>query len=687
MDFYRKSKALAEEFIESNTDLNTSIQAKRLLASTLNSIGVLLRREGNVISALDYYTQSIKISEEINNKKGVASSLNNIAVIYRLQGDLSQALDFYNRSLEIREQIGDIYGQATTLNNIGVLFEHQGKISEALEYYKKSLELKIVVGDKKGEAISLTSMGTVFENQNELEKAIDLYNKALGIRKEIGDKRGIAFSLYYLGNAFLKQGNLYKSLAYAREAYQMSQELGFPQNIERSARLLKEIYTKQGDFKLGYTFFTEEIKMRDSIANEENYRETMRQQARYEYERKNYADSLNYLQTIVIKDLELTNRSETLKRQRFAIYGLGFVFISFMVLAFFGYRAYQIKNSANKIISEKNEMLEKAFQEIKKSSEKLTKQNEKLLDQNREIVQQQHEIEEQRNSLANLAWELQEKSEEIEEQRSILSSKNKDITDSILYAQRIQNAVLPPHSLLKNAFRDHFILYIPKSIVSGDFYWVTKIRDLLVFCVTDCTGHGVPGAFMSILGVSFLNEIVRKEEVTNAAEVLDSLRNYVVSSLSSDSDEILFDGMDIGLCILNTTTLQLEYAGANIPCWVASLNSRIEIENDRVSSLKGLIELKPDRMPIGRFEFMRPFSHTSIQLEKNDILFMASDGFMDQFGGPNGKKFQKLQLMELLSNNSHLPMIEQKELLEGIYNDWKGNSMQIDDVTVIGVKV
>jgi len=224
--------------------------------------------------------------------------------------------------------------------------------------------------------------------------------------------------------------------------------------------------------------------------------------------------------------------------------------------------------------------------------------------------------------------------------------------------------------------------------VSGDFYWATKIRDLLIFCVTDCTGHGVPGAFMSMMGISFLNEIVRKEGVTDAAQVLNQLRSHILASMVECEDSYLkLDGMDMGLCVLNTQTLSLQYAGANISCWIAKTLPNTQTSRNRIEVHNGLVEIKPDCMPIARYERMEPFTYIDYQLVSGDVVYLATDGFSDQFGGSEGKKFQKNRLMELIGESSKLPLSEQKILLDNTFEKWKNTRSQLDDVTILGVKV
>jgi PAS domain S-box-containing protein len=248
------------------------------------------------------------------------------------------------------------------------------------------------------------------------------------------------------------------------------------------------------------------------------------------------------------------------------------------------------------------------------------------------------------------------------------------IQSSITYARRIQDAVLPSIELLKNTFSDCFVLFKPRDVVSGDFYWTRRIDEYVMFAVADCTGHGVPGAFVSILGISLLNEIVISQDVSSAAQILNNLREKVKRSLQqSRSKTEQKDGMDIALCIINTNTNELQFSGAYNPLYI--------FRN------KECIEYKADRQPIGVFHKERPFSNHTFQLEKNDVLYAFSDGYIDQFGGVNGGKYLTKRFKQLLLSIQDNTMPEQQHILEHTFVTWKGERRQIDDVLVMGVKI
>jgi len=285
-----------------------------------------------------------------------------------------------------------------------------------------------------------------------------------------------------------------------------------------------------------------------------------------------------------------------------------------------------------------------------------------------------------------LLKEVKEKNVKLEEQKNYIEKIHLEITDSINYAKRIQNALLPDHSLLSCYFKDYFILFKPRNVVSGDFYWFSAIKNKIVFCLADCTGHGVPGAFMSMLGISFLREIIIKEHLDEPSEILNKLRNEIIIALNQrgvQSDQK--DGMDISLFALDIVSqkddsgefYEFLWAGANNPCWIIK-NSNLE-------------ELIPDKMPVGIHNHMERFKTVTAQLRKGDKIYLFSDGYRDQFGGPSSKKFMSKHLRELIIENSSRPMSEQKEVFEQKIEEWRTgfgtNHEQTDDITIAGMEI
>jgi len=390
----------------------------------------------------------------------------------------------------------------------------------------------------------------------------------------------------------------------------------------------------------------------------------------YTYEKEKLADSLEFANKEAIKDLEIKENQAKIQKQKAelereaiqkkALYG-GIILLALLVSAIL--IAFRNKKRDNEIISKQKD--------------------------------------------------------EVEAKKKLLEEKNKEVFDSINYAKRIQQALLQAEEHVSSKFPPHFILFKPKDIVSGDFYWSAEKNNHLFIAVVDCTGHGVPGAFMSMLGISFLNDIVSTNILLHPSEILDKLRDRVIKELNQtgkggDSK----DGMDISLLRFDTLTKKIEWAGANNPLYIVkgeklkvkSEKLKVNSEELKVKSLSSykvdvildspsvipneceesniqLYELKGDKMPIGFHENIVPFTNHSIEVNDSDKLYIFSDGFADQFGGEHGKKYKYKALKELLLQNYQIPMQEQKEIFLQAFENWKGSLEQVDDVCLIGLSI
>jgi len=299
----------------------------------------------------------------------------------------------------------------------------------------------------------------------------------------------------------------------------------------------------------------------------------------------------------------------------------------------------------------------------------------KLIQSNDELRQQKNLIEEQNEELKQLNEEISTQNEEINFQKDELQKQKQNITDSIRYASKIQLAILPSEDIVKQHFPEYFVLFRPCDIVSGDFYWFKQIKNFLFVCAADCTGHGVPGAFMSVLGVSLLSEIVGKRDVNPPNMILNELRKRIKKSLHQTGERgEQQDGMDIAFCMIDLETKQVQFSGAYNPLYLFRNNE--------------LIEYKADRMPIG----VHPkdnieFTNHEIQLQNDDTIYLFSDGYVSQFGGEKDEKFKTKRFSELISLIANKPMNEQHDILNHTIDSWRGNRHQTDDICVIGIKL
>jgi serine phosphatase RsbU (regulator of sigma subunit) len=267
---------------------------------------------------------------------------------------------------------------------------------------------------------------------------------------------------------------------------------------------------------------------------------------------------------------------------------------------------------------------------------------------------------------------------ELEDKNYIITQKNSEIIDSINYARRLQSAVMPPVEDIYAKLRESFILYKPKDIVAGDFYFAEQRDDYFFVAAADCTGHGVPGAMMSMVCSNALNRAVNDMKLTSPGEILDKVTEIVVETFARSHEDVK-DGMDISLCVVNTRTGEIAWAGANNPLWY--------IEDPAVENLAQINEITADKQPVGKHDFYKPFTTHLLKLKKGSLLYLFTDGYADQFGGLKGKKFKYKQLKELIFANRHLNMTNQKEMLERTFDSWKGEIEQVDDVCIIGLRL
>lgn len=297
----------------------------------------------------------------------------------------------------------------------------------------------------------------------------------------------------------------------------------------------------------------------------------------------------------------------------------------------------------------------------------------------KEIKAQKEEIENQRDEIESQRIKVEAQRDELKVQRDLVVKQKDELIDSINYAKKIQTAMLPPEEYFHEFLPEVFILFKPRDIVSGDFYWIRQVNQYTILAAADCTGHGVPGAFMSMLGMSYLNEIVHRREITQANQVLNELRKQIRNSLRQyGKPEEAKDGIDMAICVIDEKNRYLQYSGANIPLYlIRNKNGTPELR-----------EIKADRMPLGYYQGrFRTFTNREIELEFGDVLYLTSDGFIDQKGGKDGKKFLSKNFRDLLLKIHDEPFRDQKSTLERTITEWIGENSQIDDILVIGFRV
>ena len=487
-------------------------------------------------------------------------------------------------------------------------------------------------------AYSLNNLGGIYYSKGEIQKALEYYNQSKLMRQKIGDSQGMAASMHNIASVYLKwaldkgdnkQKQLMLSRAYTDSSLVLSKKLGFPANIRNAERLLSRIDSANGKYADAWEHYKQFVFYKDSISNEANHQASIRSQLKYVFEKKE----------AVLKEQRDKERiivEEKSRMQQIIIWCAVGGLVLVLVFSFFIFRSLLKNRKANKIIS-----------------------NQKKL---------------------------------VEDKNQIIEEKQKEIIDSINYAKRIQYSLLAHRDFLNTHIPNHFIYFNPKDIVSGDFYWATKKSNKFYFAVCDSTGHGVPGAFMSLLNIGYLSEAINEKGIEKPNEVFNYVRQRLIDNISKDGQKDGFDGilicmesvslLDSARSDKNSVTLSGVEGQSFVKITYAAANNKPFLISDRK-----VIELASDRMPVGVGERKDDFNLYSIDVKQGDILYLYTDGYADQFGGEKGKKFKYKTLNELILVNHHKVLNEQQEILKNTFETWRGNLEQVDDVCIIGIKI
>ncbi|MBI4946098.1 MAG: tetratricopeptide repeat protein [Bacteroidetes bacterium] len=723
IEYYLKALKIYEELLADCKDKKACLPVRQGMSDCYRSIGIVHSDQSNYDKAIEYYLKALKIKEESGDNKGMSDCYTNIGIVHYYQGLYDKAIEYYLKSLKIKEESGDKKGMSACYTNIGLVHHEQGSYDKAIEYYLMSLKIKEELGDKKGMSMCCNNIGLVHKDQGLYDKAIEYYLKALKIYVESGDKKGMSACYNNIGNVHLAQGSSSTNQKVRADKYDKAIEYYL-----KALKIDEESGDKNGIAIVWGNIASLHITLADSVATTQNEKI------------KHYNEAVNY----GLKSLNLAREIKAIPMENSAA---GFLQKAYKGLGntikALEYAEIFIATQDSMFKEEKTKALagmEAKYQNEKKQLEidKLGKEKELQLSENKKqrivifsviaglvliivfavfVVNRLRITRKQKRIIETQKDEIEAQRDLVTEQKQHIENIHEELTDSIRYAERIQKAVLPSELYIKDKIQsEFFILFKPKDIVSGDFYFVEQRKHWLLIAVADCTGHGVPGGFMSMLGISFLNEIIAKEEIQSASHVLDELRNYVIHSLQQKGAMgEQKDGMDIAFVALNTDTNELQFAGANNPLYIVSglkfevlnfekgdqnnikqetpvLSRRPEfVEGEAEGSNIKLTEVKGDKMPVAIHDSMNNFTNQIIQLQKGDIIYLMSDGYEDQFGGPKGKKFYAKNLNQLLVENCIKPMLEQKEILDNTIENWKNNYEikyeQTDDITVLGIKI
>ncbi|TXB65356.1 tetratricopeptide repeat protein [Vicingus serpentipes] len=628
--------SLAENLDSLNQLLQIS-ESDSIKIELLNTLSAVSKNDAD--SRLNYASRALELSKNNGTQIQIVNSYLSLSNVYQDIGDFNNSLDVLFKALSISDSIKDHELLGKTNNNLGNAYRGMGDVKKSEDFYNESIESYELSGSTQELGRTYNNLGLVYIKQEKLEDAIYAYEKSISVAKKFNDQKALANVLSNLGVAYYFKGEIDKTISYFEESLEIEKLIDNKLGVAISLSNIGELYLEKNNVNLALENLMRSIRYAKEVNAQDLLQHTYLIASQIYEKKKDYKLALDYYQYH-------SNLKDSLVGLEKSKYALELE------------TRYESSEKEKKILE-----LEKlkANQELELTEKKLT-QNVLIASVLIFILLLVIFIN-RYNAKKKANETLSIYTSEIEE-------KNAEITDSIIYAKRIQAAILPPDKLIKKHLRESFVIYIPKDIVAGDFYWLEQKDDCVLFAVADCTGHGVPGAMVSVICNNALNRSVREYGLTDPGLILDKSREIVIQEFEK-SDEDVSDGMDIALCSIVDN--KLSYAGANNPLWVIRGNQ--------------IIEFKATKQPIGKYENSQNYLTNTIDIIENDIIYLFSDGFVDQFGGDKGKKFKTSQFKQMLLSIKHETMINQQKLILDTFNNWKGSLDQIDDVCILVVKI
>ncbi len=615
---YRKAKydsslLVLNRALELGRQLNDSV----LQSMTILNIGNAYSYKGSHTTAIEYYFKGLAIEEKISPQEYLQWYFNNIGVVFATQKNYAKGLEYFLKSKKVAERTANAKSVDLLYNNIGWLYMLVDKKDSSLFFLNQSLELSKKSKDKYTLTLCLHNLGELHLKLKQYEKAFQYSFQSYKICKEQGFRDQLVANLETMGSVRLEQKKLDEAENYLLQGIDIAKAIDAKTHIINVSSLLAKLYEQKNNYRKAYDFYELFSFTNDTVLNQTNSKRIAEINAKYMTEQREKEIEL-LRKKDQIHQLEINKNNDDLKQQNYINISIFFGIILLMIMALLTYNRYIL----NKKINYK---LQKAF---------------------------------------NL----------IEEKNLLIEKSNAIITDSISYAKHLQDAILPkPSDLEKALSKEFFILHKPLHIVSGDFYWCSVQQNKVIIAIADCTGHGVPGAFMSMIGNSLLNEVVNERKITEPQKIAELLNQRIIDVLHQHESSQQYDGMDISICCVDKQKKEIIYTGARHSMYTFN------------GSLK---KIKGDPFSLGgaQHQQVKFFTAETFTYEDGQCLYLFTDGYCDQAGGKENKRFTTKQFENLLTQIQVVEMQDQKEILEKVFYEWKGNTNQRDDVLVIGIK-
>jgi serine phosphatase RsbU (regulator of sigma subunit) len=646
--YYRADPSMI--ILYAQTGLDESIALKDINAQFkfYNHLGVGNAMLSNYDTSIYYFNEAVRIGKENKNPRQYAAALDNLSNVYMFLSEYELALEKKQEALRIHEAMQNTDGILVSLINIAnihtVMESHDKAITTYLEAIERSrgttnersllsayqnvassyhtlgkddtariyLDTVFVMEEKLGlsgtSEIVFDILAGISENNGDYDSSIYYFEKELALLENTGRREELSQVYISMGEVYIKLEQYDKAEFYLKKGLDIAREINLRFRVYQVMQGLAEVYHRSGRYKEAAEFYEMHINLKDSVLNENTRRQVAEMESRFKEEK-----------------IQLENQN--LKKQQ---------------------ALNELTIANNEAIADKEKQQKQLYATGLILAGILV--------------------------IAVLIGFVQKKRDNaiIQVQKKEVELRNKEIFDSINYAKRIQDAILPPQQFIDQLLPENFVLYKPKDIVAGDFYWIEQSGDLIILAVADCTGHGVPGAMVSVVCHNALNRSVREFGLHAPEKILDKTRELVLETFAR-SEKNVNDGMDIALCTIDTKTRELKFAGAN--------NDLLLLRNNQ------LTEVPADKQPVGKFDRAQPFNAQTIQLQKTDIIYLFTDGYADQFGGEKGKKMKKQSFQKLVHSFAHLPMKEQENELSNAFETWRQGFDQLDDVCLIGFSV
>ncbi len=639
--------ATALNYFQEALDIFMEQDFQEGISAVYNNFGVVYRNLGNYSKAIEYYHRAIPYFEETENHFMLGSCFNNISICYNELGETDLALDYLLQAKEIYEEHADPINVASADLTLGGIYLKMNEPDKAYDYYNKALEMFLLHGLKAQATFTYVNLSYVYGAWEDFEKALEKTEKARVLAEETSSLKSLSTIYNVQSRIYRLKGDYQKSLRKGRKSLEIAYEINALDNKVNSYLQMKLAAEASGDIAAAYNYASHYITLNDSLQDIERKRVIYELETRYQTEKKQQEIELLQEREEVSR-LQLVQSQAEIQRQRFILLLVIFILLGGSVFLYFQYRQYR---------------------KIRDANQKLERQNKEIQRKNQEIRLQRNELEKQSNLV--LDQKIQ-----IEKQNDALKKANKEILAGIRYAEKVQSSLFPDEDYLNAHLGNSFIFFRPKSIVSGDFYWVSSKNGKSLIAAADCTGHGVAGGLLSMLGVAFLNESLHRSSLKTAADYMDYLtRRFNTSLLVSEEGRSAMQGMEVSFCIFDRKEKSLQFSGADASIAI--------VRGNKLEVFRG------ERQNFGQNpDGDKKFSCKEIKTSPGDMVYIFSDGFIDQFGGEHGARYTSAGFFKLLENISMHTLSYQKTLLESELENWKGTHFeQVDDILVIGFRI